>query len=81
MQTGDNQASRKGGQAGQAGNRPPGTSGIPNPPDSDTAHGRNAGEGSPPAEDRDEPHVTRISREDAERKLAPDPDPDDPVSP
>lgn len=29
----------------------------------------------------DRPEAARISREDAERNLRPDPDPDDPVSP
>ncbi|HZW21560.1 hypothetical protein [Noviherbaspirillum sp.] len=37
--------------------------------------------GSNASQQGGQPHVSKISRDDAERNLAPDPDRDDPVSP
>lgn len=74
MSTGDQEARR---QAGTGDRQVPGAG---SEPPTAPAIARKGADSNAPQEGG-QPHVSKISREDAERNLAPDPDPDDPVSP
>ncbi|WP_460837180.1 hypothetical protein [Noviherbaspirillum agri] len=93
MHTGDKQAKQAGaladpqGDTGKLQASPAGGSPA-SAPDTDRKEAGRSGvqqdgqqDGQPHVSPHGTPHVTHISREEAERTLAPDPDPDDPVSP
>lgn len=75
MNAGDKQTMSTAGKQGPPPEVRPASSRKPGAPD-EAAESKQQERGAP-----HQSHISRISREEAERNLAPDPDPDDPVSP